>query len=467
MSSQGKYKSGNFSFCITETTMHADDKEKKFKILVEILKYPGESSIVDYKAAILFQEGNEFSHKLVKHILGMANAGGGYIVIGFKEDAARIPQPDPDLSEEIVGSYEITRISQFVSKFTEGDEKVKLHIHKVTYQGKTYPIIEIEGFKECPFFCGRSTNDGILKKGDLYFRDSFARTVKIAGSSEFKQLIDVCVRRRQSDRISQIRALFEKLGFVEGLEERKEGKELFVGKWIEEKRRKVAELIDSAFGTELRIGFWEIVHWLPDSNQCWDQRTLLEVAEKAQLRTTGWPIGVVLYSDEHKPKPLKDGIEATIISKQFCKGIDYWFFSSDGAYFFARTFDEDFSNEKSVLWFDVQIWRIAESLLHCIRLYNHLGIHDNEKIAIQIYWHRINERVLRPSPSSMRFLYRRKCKADEVNWKKETTLNELSVKWEDFCIKATNKLFLMFDFFTPEEKITKEIIGEFKKRTGI
>ena len=189
--------------------MHTDDKEKKFKILVEILKYPGESSIVDYKAAILFQEGNEFSHKLVKHILGMANAGGGYIVIGFKEDAARIPQPDPDLSEEIVGSYEITRISQFVSKFTEGDEKVKLHIHKVTYQGKTYPIIEIEGFKECPFFCGRSTNDGILKKGDLYFRDSFARTVKIAGSSEFKQLIDVCVRRRQSDRISQIRALFE------------------------------------------------------------------------------------------------------------------------------------------------------------------------------------------------------------------------------------------------------------------
>jgi len=447
--------------------MNMDDRKKKLKILTEILKYPGESSIVDYKAAIPFKEGDEFSHKLVKHILGMANAGGGYIVIGFKEDVSRIPRPDPSLSTEIVRSYEITRISQFVNKFTKGDEKVKLHIHKIPYQGKTYPIIEIEGFKEYPLFCGRSTNDGILKEGALYFRDSSARTVKVAGSSELKQLIDVCIRRRQSDLINQLRALFEKLGFVERFEGERREKESIVAKWIDEKREKIVELIDSTFGSEYQVGFWEIAHWLPDLDQHWDQRTLLEVAEKAQLRATGWPIGVVLYSDKHKPKPLEDGIEATIISKQFWKGIDYWYFNSNGAYYFARTFDEDFSKEKRVLWFDVQIWRIAEALLHCIQLYNHLGIHQAENIVVQIHWHRINERILRPSPSSMRILHRRECKAKEVSWEKKITLGEFSVKWEDLCIEATNKLFLMFDFFVPEEKIAREIIEEFRNRLRI
>lgn len=49
------------------------------------LDYPVEAKDTDYKSAVKFDEQTDFAAKLVKHILGFANSGGGYIIIGFKE----------------------------------------------------------------------------------------------------------------------------------------------------------------------------------------------------------------------------------------------------------------------------------------------------------------------------------------------------------------------------------------------
>ncbi len=50
-----------------------------------LLSHPGERQEVDYKESHAFAPDDEFSLKLVKHIHGMANGGGGWLVIGFSE----------------------------------------------------------------------------------------------------------------------------------------------------------------------------------------------------------------------------------------------------------------------------------------------------------------------------------------------------------------------------------------------
>jgi len=59
-------------------------REEDPRYLRILLEYPAESKDVDYKAAVKFNEGTEFTAKLVKNILGFANAGGGHIIIGYK-----------------------------------------------------------------------------------------------------------------------------------------------------------------------------------------------------------------------------------------------------------------------------------------------------------------------------------------------------------------------------------------------
>ena len=124
------------------------------------LKYPGESPEVDYKAAVKFDSKSSFSLKLVRHILGMSNAGGGAVVIGYKEDAKRVPKPDPDLTDSIVASYEISSLSSFVEKFVRGTDKIRLIIHKDEFEGKLYPIIEVASFGKHPYFCKSTKNGG-------------------------------------------------------------------------------------------------------------------------------------------------------------------------------------------------------------------------------------------------------------------------------------------------------------------
>lgn len=448
--------------------MDIDNREQKIRILEGYLKYPGESPLVDYKAAIPFQEGSEFSHKLVKHILGMSNAGGGNIVIGYREDNSGIPRPDPQLTDKIVASYEVTRVTQFVNRFIRGEGKIDLLIYPVPHEGKLYPIIEVNEFKESPSFCKSSTSDGILKEGFLYFRDSATRTIKIAGPSEWKQLIDICVRKKQDYVISHVKYLLKEVGVLRKPEVKVLETEETVYKWIEKRREKIKKLIRSTYGDKPEVGFWEITHWLPDFEKLFDQKTLLEVAEKSQLHNTGWPIGVVLYREDSKPKPLTEGIEASIISKIF-GGIDYWYFKTDGRYYFARTFEEDFRGDKSkektekMLYFNIQIWRVAEALLHCVQLYNSLKLSPSEKIKMQISWFGISDKKLTASPSSMRHVFPRKSAESKAMWKKETTLAELSTKWKDFTIEAINKLFVMFDYFTINEKVAREIIDKFEK----
>jgi len=446
--------------------MTLEDKEKKMKLLEGYLKYPGESPIVDYKAAIPFKENDDFSHKLVKHIIGMANAGGGYIVIGYKEYEPGFLRPDTQMINEIVETYETTRLNQYVNRFVSEEQKIEILVHLLEHEGKRYPIIEVKRFKEYPFFCTRSTRDGHLKEGVLYFRDSASRTIKIAGPSEWKQLIDLCVREKQDYVIKQIRLSLKEFGLIPKLEKfepEETGKQ--IDHWINNRRSYVKNLIHSVYGETCPTSFWEVVQWLPNSEKIWDQKTLRDVAEKSQLRNTGWPIGIVLYDENRKPIPKQDGIEATIASDT----IDYWYFKVDGSYYFARTFEEDTQNSKiedkkeRFLYFDVQIWRIAEVLAHCLQLYNNLKIPAEQKIRIQISWMGIDNRILKASPSSGRHLWSRKCVEPTVTWDKEMTLSDLFFEWEELAIDAINRLFLMFDYFKIDDKIAKEIIEEFKK----
>ena len=102
--------------------------ERIHEYLKDKLEYPAEAKDTDYKAAVKFDEKTDFAAKLVKHILGFANSGVGYIIIGYKEQPDRSLAPDPNITDEILASYEVTRLCQHVEKYLVGQDRIEIKV---------------------------------------------------------------------------------------------------------------------------------------------------------------------------------------------------------------------------------------------------------------------------------------------------------------------------------------------------
>jgi len=169
------------------------DRYLKREDLRELLECAAESRDVDYKSAVEFDEGTDFAAKLVKHIVAFANSGGGYLIIGYKEQTNGSLAPDPAITDKIVASYEVTRLCQHVERYLDGQDRIKIKIYKEEFAGMKYPIICIYRFQQCPFVCTKDcvsseTRDAILESGKVYIRTEGARTLTVKEPSEWRQL---------------------------------------------------------------------------------------------------------------------------------------------------------------------------------------------------------------------------------------------------------------------------------------
>jgi hypothetical protein len=189
---------------------------EKLEFLTTLVLYPEETATAEYKSGIAFDPTSDFGAKLIKHILGQANAGGGYLIIGFKEEAAGKLIPDPGIDASVSRSYETTRLSQSVDKYLASGQRVELQVHKIEAHSATYPVISVQSFDDSPLFCGRDFKgqDGkfILKEGAIYIRDVAAKTVIIAGPDQFRSLLKTAVARRQAEVLAHFRSLLAEMG---------------------------------------------------------------------------------------------------------------------------------------------------------------------------------------------------------------------------------------------------------------
>lgn len=189
--------------------------ENDQRYLVSLLQTPVESDKTDYKSAVSFNEREDFSLKLVKHILGFANSGGGHIVIGFKEDSVDGSlKIDQGLVDDVVRSYEVTRLSSYINSILGNQDRIDLTISKIDFNGKIFPIIYIASFKRRPYFCKRdlSLSNGtlVLEEGAIYIRVPGAQTVKVAGAGDWDRLISQCVEAEYETFIKRAKEVLKK-----------------------------------------------------------------------------------------------------------------------------------------------------------------------------------------------------------------------------------------------------------------
>lgn len=217
------------------------------------------------------------------------------------------------------------------------------------------------------------------------------------------------------------------------------------------------------------FGSFEVFHYLPNGYKEYTPDRLMEVLRQAELRRTGWPIGACLTDDDMRPRPQADGIKAEYTPDNYLK-LDYWYAKNKGEFYFARNLESDSGNgpakPNTVLYFDTLIWRVSESLEHCIKFYKELGIDEKERIKVKITLDGLNGRSLSAwNPGRAFSLRHYTCGSDKSTWETvDISLKELQDNLDEMIYEAAKKLLVLFDFFVPNKDVVFDILNrEYRK----
>jgi len=188
---------------------------------------------------------------------------------------------------------------------------------------------------------------------------------------------------------------------------------------------------------------------------------LLVATKKAEIRTFGWPLGVMANSDtKYKPKPTTEGIvnELDFGDK---KNYDYWTLRKDGTFYLLKSLFED-KSKPGHIFFNTRIVRITEALLYSVRLYSELKLPSDEYVLIKIRHGGLENRVLTAVGGRERIFNKgRKSIDDEVDTEVETKLERIEQDLIDLVQKFTTPLFEVFDFFKVDIKVLVDIVNNF------
>lgn len=216
------------------------------------------------------------------------------------------------------------------------------------------------------------------------------------------------------------------------------------------------------------LGSFEVFHYLPNNYKEFSTNQLKESLQQAEIKRTGWPIGAYITGGDQRPHPQPDGIKAEYTPSDYLK-IDYWYAKNKGEFFFARNLESDSGNgkaePKTSLYFDTVIWRVAESLEHCLAYYQSLGIDDKERVQIKLVLDGLNGRFLSAWNQMRAFSLRHyTCGSERSTWETELELKNLKEQLDEIIYEATKKLLVMFDFFVPNREVVQSILDkEYRK----
>lgn len=233
-------------------------------------------------------------------------------------------------------------------------------------------------------------------------------------------------------------------------------RDVFAEEWFR-RHRDAAMLEVQRRGAFMEVGFGAAAEEIRS-----DHRALLNIAERSAVHTFGWPIGVVLHTEEGRPFPDHDGIVARIGSRVFSdyERYDYWSLRLNGDFYIAQNLFENQIDPKAI-FFNTRMIRVAEALLYCRNLYVNLGVEAGRSIRFRLRHSGFKGRILSTSNPNRLWPAERRASADSA----ETPI-EFSHPLSDRGIVETTRelldpLFVLFDFFKPDESIYQDVVGNF------
>ncbi|GAI57847.1 unnamed protein product, partial [marine sediment metagenome] len=172
--------------------------------LQQLVTYPQESLEVEIKSWMDLTD-NEVKAKLAKHLIALANHGGGYIIFGLKENNG-FWVPDESNRPTNFNSYDQDTVNSIVQKYSEPVFHCTVYYPQRLDNNKEYPVIAVPGGHKVPIKAKRSgPNNNFIQENSYYIRRIGPSSDIAQSAQEWDTLIQKVIRNSRDELLSAIR----------------------------------------------------------------------------------------------------------------------------------------------------------------------------------------------------------------------------------------------------------------------
>jgi hypothetical protein len=163
--------------------------------LSELIVARSEELGVEYKAW-MDTSANDVRAKLAKHIVALANHGGGYLIFGV-DDTTRLPMAETELARALFSQDAIAGI---VRRYL--DPRLQVRVEDVPYEGVVYPVLVVPSHAARPVVAiadGPQDDRGRpvgIRQGEIYIRAAGPESVAIRSPDDWNALLERCLVHR-------------------------------------------------------------------------------------------------------------------------------------------------------------------------------------------------------------------------------------------------------------------------------
>lgn len=316
---------------------------------------------------------------LGKAAIALANHGGGYIVIGFRDrvfplQSNPVPNGLPDITPD--------RVNEAIRRYANPEFQSQLD--KVQHPDTSiyHPVVRIPA-SDIPVLCKRDNQTAGVGQYKIYVRKPGPRSEEPHTVEEWRTLLDRCVRARREDMLDAIR------GIVSGVETR-EGEQDLLGSlntYCEDAFRRwqrVTEQEPPDSPLRFQYGFYEMGFALIGGTPTESLKVLTERLKLAQSTSLhGWPIFLDKTGANGWEPHISEGlIQAWIGHRSGDPGKpgpgDFWSVSPKGELYTIVGYPQDSDRwvpqqykPGKVFYGDIPIIKLAEGLLFANRFAKH------------------------------------------------------------------------------------------------
>ncbi len=285
---------------------------------------------MDYKGSCAWDENDKKSCcEIVKDILAIANAKGGWIVVGVSETDSKFDWDG--LSDEQCKSFETSRVNRFLQNYS--DPPINALLIKHASQGKNFVIIEIPRFPDTPHICQKDY-PGVLATGTVYVRTDNNESAPVRNSADMRAIVEHATRNRADQLLTSFRAVLtgtpQPTTAPGDLEQ--------FNKQIKAAAERSKELIPPDLA-KLPLGFREtVIHPLRFERLRFTSLDIEHMAEAASVSYREWPY--IFYSEKRADliRHLDDGLE---MFTDYVQAFQFWRLHKSGCLYVNEMFQED------------------------------------------------------------------------------------------------------------------------------
>lgn len=411
---------------------------------------------------------------LAKEIIALANHGGGYVVIGFKEGTDGTfeppPQPPPDL-----GRWSQDTIQDIVAKYVDPGVQCRVVHRERRQSGQRHPVIVVPGGLRVPVRAKAGSPDGkTLFPHRIYIRRPGPCSEEPRSAEEWDRFFERCLQNRKAELLEAMRSIIQGVipTAVPPTPTRADELAKFERQAIARWEFLVTPLSQNA-PPRLVHGYYDVSFAIDGE---FDRKSLGDLRDiiRSEVRNhSGWPPFLTIDRLPFTPKPVDRAVE-------FWRGPDadglfntpdhhdFWRISPDGLLFTRRGYSEDGRipelSPGAAIAYTLPIRRFGEAVLEAGYIARAL-IANQADLLCHSRWTGLSGRALSTKGNPHRLLPEGRYSATQDEYKavERVAVAALPDALPELVFRMLAPFYELFDFFKLPKRVVEDELASLRR----